>query len=53
MMIPGWHNKQLYAAVIENEEYADILGKVILFGSYSRGEAGEQSDIDLYIEPNR
>lgn len=33
--------------------YADILGKVILFGSYSRGEAGEQSDIDLYIEPNR
>lgn len=31
--------------------YTDILGKVILFGSYSRGEAGEKSDIDLYIEP--
>jgi len=31
--------------------YSDILGKVILFGSYSRGEAGEKSDIDLYIEP--
>lgn len=31
--------------------YADILGRVILFGSYSRGEANEGSDIDLYIEP--
>lgn len=31
--------------------YSDILGIVILFGSYSRGEATGQSDIDLYIEP--
>ena len=31
--------------------YADILGVVILFGSYSRNEATEDSDIDLYIEP--
>ncbi len=33
------------------EAYSDILGMVILFGSYSRGEATAQSDIDLYIEP--
>lgn len=31
--------------------YADILGRVILFGSYSRDEAQTGSDIDLYIEP--
>ena len=31
--------------------YADILGRVILFGSYSRNEANAESDIDLYIEP--
>ena len=33
-------------------QYPDILGRVILFGSYSRGEEGEDSDIDLYIEPS-
>lgn len=33
------------------DEYADIIGKVILFGSYSRGDASSDSDIDLYIEP--
>ncbi len=33
------------------DQFADILGRVILFGSYSRNEAGDQSDIDLYIEP--
>ena len=33
------------------EEYSDILGLVILFGSFSRREASEWSDIDLYIEP--
>ena len=33
------------------KEYSDILGIVILFGSYSRNEETEQSDIDLYIEP--
>ncbi len=31
--------------------YSDILGTVILFGSYSRDEATGESDIDLYIEP--
>ncbi len=31
--------------------YEDILGLVILFGSYSRNEANDNSDIDLYIEP--
>lgn len=31
--------------------YTDILGVVSLFGSYSRNEADEDSDIDLYIEP--
>jgi len=31
--------------------YTDILGIVILFGSYSRNEATTNSDIDLYIEP--
>lgn len=31
--------------------YSDILGLVILFGSYSRNDASECSDIDLYIEP--
>ena len=33
------------------DRYSDILGVVILFGSYSRDEANEKSDIDLYIEP--
>ncbi|MCR4908594.1 MAG: nucleotidyltransferase domain-containing protein [Lachnospiraceae bacterium] len=32
-------------------QYADILGIVILFGSYSRDDADRNSDIDLYIEP--
>ena len=31
--------------------YSDILGLVILFGSYSRKEEKPGSDIDLYIEP--
>lgn len=31
--------------------YSDILGLVILFGSFSRDEATAESDIDLYIEP--
>ena len=31
--------------------YTDILGTVILFGSYSRDDADLSSDIDLYIEP--
>lgn len=31
--------------------FQDILGLVILFGSYSRKEATLNSDIDLYIEP--
>ena len=31
--------------------FEDILGLVILFGSYSRKEENENSDIDLYIEP--
>ena len=31
-------------------KYADILGLVILFGSFSRNEATEKSDIDLYVE---
>ena len=34
------------------KDYSDILGMVILFGSLSRNEADEKSDIDLYIEPN-
>ena len=33
------------------EHFSDILGVVILFGSYSRGEASDGSDIDLYVEP--
>ncbi len=32
-------------------DYSDILGKVILFGSNSRDEAMENTDVDLYIEP--
>ena len=32
-------------------EYADILGRVILFGSVARSENTETSDIDLYVEP--
>ena len=32
-------------------EYADILGRVILFGSVARNEITETSDIDLYVEP--
>ncbi len=33
------------------ENYSDIIGMVILFGSYSRNEATDNSDIDLYVEP--
>lgn len=33
------------------ESFSDILGIVILFGSYSRKEQTYKSDIDLYIEP--
>lgn len=33
------------------QAYTDILGIVILFGSYSRDDANQDSDIDLYIEP--
>ena len=32
------------------EEYSDILGRVILFGSVARGDHTERSDIDLYVE---
>lgn len=31
-------------------QYSDILGRVILFGSISRDEASDNSDIDLYVE---
>ena len=31
--------------------FSDVLGTVILFGSYSRDEASLDSDIDLYVEP--
>jgi len=33
------------------DSFSDILGMVILFGSYSRDDATDASDIDLYIEP--
>ena len=33
------------------KEYSDILGIVVLFGSFSRDEQNANSDIDLYIEP--
>lgn len=33
------------------DSFDDILGTVILFGSYSRNEQNADSDIDLYIEP--
>ncbi|MBR1623479.1 MAG: nucleotidyltransferase domain-containing protein [Pseudobutyrivibrio sp.] len=32
-------------------EFSDILGMVVLFGSFSRGEQTPDSDVDLYIEP--
>ena len=32
------------------EEYSDIFGRVILFGSVARGDHTECSDIDLYVE---
>ena len=31
--------------------YSDVIGLVILFGSYARGDYSNNSDIDLYIEP--
>ena len=34
-------------------KYSNLLDRVILFGSYSRGEQTEQSDIDLYIESSQ
>ncbi len=34
-------------------KYQNLLNKVILFGSYSRGEQTEKSDIDLYIESSQ
>lgn len=33
------------------QAYSDIIGLVILFGSYARGDYRADSDIDLYIEP--
>lgn len=30
-------------------EFPDQVGQILLFGSYARGEAGPQSDIDLLI----
>lgn len=31
------------------EKYGDNVEEIILYGSYARGEAGEDSDIDLLI----
>ncbi len=31
------------------EKFGDRIEKVILFGSYARGDAGEESDIDLLV----
>jgi predicted nucleotidyltransferase len=49
-------------AIYKQEEIKDLVvpillnynvRKVILFGSYARNEADEDSDIDLYIDSNR
>jgi predicted nucleotidyltransferase len=42
-------NNELISAAIENLKSLDKLKAIILFGSYARGEANKQSDIDLLI----
>ena len=42
--------KQKISEVIEKYEKKDLIKKVFLFGSYSRGEETGESDIDLRME---
>ena len=42
--------KQIVCEIIEKSKKQDLISKVYLYGSYSRGEETEQSDIDLRME---
>ena len=42
--------KQIVCESIEKSKKQDLISKVYLYGSYSRGEETEQSDIDLRME---
>lgn len=49
-MLPGPLQKALehYAAILR-EKLGDRLKDVRLFGSWARGEAGEESDVDVWV----
>lgn len=38
---------------IKEWEYLPYVYRVILYGSYARGDAGSRSDVDLYVECSR
>ncbi len=44
-------NRELLKQFIEKvkEKYGDKIKKIILFGSYARGEATDESDIDILV----
>ena len=42
--------KQIVCEVVEKSEKQELISKIYLYGSYSRGEETEESDIDLRME---
>ena len=41
--------KEIVSEVLDSEEYLNTVQYCYLFGSYSRGEATEKSDVDLFV----
>ena len=49
-----WNLEKLYSSGLVKELYERIMPKsVILFGSYSRGEDVEVSDVDIFVESKK
>ena len=49
-LAPVWAvTKEKVDAVVENIRQNDHLKKIILFGSYVRGESGQNSDLDILV----
>ena len=42
--------KQIVCEAVEKSEKQELISKIYLYGSYSRGEETEESDIDLRME---
>ena len=42
--------KSRIVEIIRSSEYSDAVGKIYLFGSCARGEATEDSDVDIMVE---